>query len=214
MVAGLAKKLWLLLLIWVVIGVTGFRFATKHSENYFPLEAGISLEYDFKRTKGELQEKGKVTVTNLAARKLQDKMVVPRKYDMKKEQGGNQAYLAFFYNDKEGVQFFAVQAEKESDPKLMSPPFYYIKNPLETGTTWGSGDSPRGRIESVSESITVPAGTFKNCVKVNLTFPQTMPMQEATFWFAERIGIIKSIYRYKDAREEQFQLTAIKEKGN
>jgi len=214
MVSGLARKLWFFFLIMLVIGVTGFRFSTKHIDNYFPLEEGMILEYDFRRTKGDLEEKGKVTVTNLAVRNLENKMVVPRKYEMKKDANVSQTYLAFFYNDKEGILFFAVQAEKESNPKVMSPPFYYVKNPLEVGTAWGGGESPQGKIESVNESITVPAGTFKSCVKVKLTFPQTMPMQEATFWFAEKIGIIKSIYRYKDAREEQFQLTAIKEKGN
>ena len=118
---------------------------------------------------------------------------------------------AFFFNDKEGIIFYATQAEKDNEPKVFPHSFYYIKNPLKVGTTWGGGESPRGSIESVTETVTVQAGTFANCVKVKITYPQSMPMNESVYWFAEKTGIVKSSYLYKDSAREQFELTSIKQ---
>jgi hypothetical protein len=57
----------------------------------------------------------------------------------------------------------------------------------------------------------VPAGTFKNCVKVKISYPPTLPMREGFFWFAEKVGIVQSAYIYKDSLKEDFQLLAMTE---
>jgi|YNPNPStandDraft_1061719.scaffolds.fasta_scaffold01723_3 hypothetical protein len=192
----------------------GLRLNIRHVDNYFPLEAGLTLEYDYQRTKGNLKETGRLTVTNMAPETLANRKVVPRKYDMRKASGTTQTYLAFFHPDGSGVLFWALKTPKDPQPQTLPHPFYYVKHPLETGNAWGVGQEPRGRLESVSESLTVPAGTFKNCLKVKLTFPDNTPIREASLWFAEKVGIVQSVYLYRDGTEELFRLTGITEKAN
>lgn len=195
-----------------VIFAGGFIFTGRHFENYFPLQEGLSLEYNVKRSKdGEIVEQAKEKVTNLAAKTLEGKKVVPRKYEVKDEKNVEKTFMGFFHKDNEGVMLWATQAEKDGQPNLLSTPFYYVKNPLEVGTVWGSGEGPKGAIESISETVTVPAGTFKKCVKVKITYPPNMAMSEGFFWFAERIGIVKSSYVYKNSMKEEFQLLSIQE---
>lgn len=203
-----------LIYLGLIIVICGFKFATRHLDNYFPLEAGLTLEYEYQRTKGEHLEKGRLKVTNLPPETLEGKKVVPRKYEMRKGTGGSQTYMAYFHPDGDGVWFWALKSDKEDRPQPLPQPFYYLKNPLESGTAWGERDGPRGRLESVSDTLSVPAGSFRNCIKVNLTFPAGKPMQEGTLWFAEKVGIIQSKYRYKDGTEELFRLTSISEKSN
>lgn len=212
---GCSQKIrWPALILSALAIVGGFKFATRHINNYFPLEAGLTLEYDYQRTKGEHREKGWLTVTNLAAETIENKQVVPRKYEMRKSPQGSHTYLAFFHYDQGGVLFWALKTEKDRRPQPLPEPFYYLKNPLEAGSTWGEGKGVRGRLESVNDSLTVPAGSFKNCLKVKLTFPADKPMQEGTLWFAEKVGIVQSVYRYRDGTEEIFRLSSITEKGN
>ncbi len=199
-----SRRMTLFLALASILLSGGFIFGTKHFDNYFPLQEGQSLEYEVKRSKdGAVVEQVKEKVTNLAEQTLEGKRVVPRKYDI-----GGKTFLAFFNRDTEGIMFMATKGEKDAKPNLLPHPFYYIKNPLEVGASWGKGDGPKGRIDSVSETVTVPAGTFRKCVKVKITYPGSMPMSEGTLWFAEKVGIVKSTYVYKNAMKEEFQLLA------
>lgn len=210
MMTGLLRIPILLLILLITVSSVGFKLFSKHFENYFPLEEGRVLEYEFTRKKGsDINEKGILIVTNLSSKMIDKKSAVARKYEIKNKDNSKTDFLVYFHNDKSGILFLATQTNKDSQPKLYPTPFYYIKNPLEVGTFWGGGEQPKGQIESVDETVTVPAGTFDKCLKVKITYPQNMPMAEAFFWFAERIGIVKSHYKYKDSREEDFQLTAI-----
>lgn len=211
MIAGLSRKTMVFLIFIISISLVGFKLFGKHFETFFPLDEGIVLEYDVTRKKGtEINEKNKLTVSNLASKNVENKTAIPRKYEIKKDNNVRSEFLAFFHNDNDGILFLATQTKKDSQPQLFATPFYYVKNPLKVGTSWGGGELPKGYIESVSETVVVPAGTFDNCVKVKITYPPKMPMNEAVFWFAEKVGIVKSHYKYKNSMEEDFQLTAIK----
>ncbi len=194
------------------LAVAGFTLFEKHFENYFPLQEKMTLEYALTRSRADgSKEEGKLFVTNLAPSKLENMTVVPRRYEIKIQDTLKQSYSVFFHNDKDGLLFFAIQTEKESQPQLITPPFYYLKNPLKTGAAWGGGDTPRGSVESVGETVTVPAGTFKGCVRVKLTFPPDKPLAEGTFWYGEKVGIVKSTYVYRNAMKEEFRLVSVKE---
>jgi hypothetical protein len=200
---------FLFLVLAGVLATTAFIFE-KHFENYFPLDEGRVLTYGYTRSKdSSMQEKAKITVSNQAAKTLEGKTVSPRKYEKISEKGEKQNYTVFFHNDKEGILMAAIQGEKEDQPKSLPQKIYYLKNPLKVGTTWGGGDSPQGVVESLSEKVAVPAGTFEGCIKVKLTYPHNMPVKDAVLWFAERVGIIKSVYVYKDGMREEFQALSL-----
>lgn len=206
------KRVRLAGILAAALGVAGFTLFEKHFENYFPLQEKMTLEYALTRLKADgAKEEGKLFVTNLAPTKLENKTVVPRRYEMKVQDTLKQSYAVFFHNDKDGMLFFAIQTDKEAKPQLFTPPFYYLKNPLKPGAAWGGGDTPRGTVESIDETVTVPAGTFKGCLRVKLTFPPDKPLAEGIFWYGERVGIVKSTYTYRNAVKEEFRLVAVKE---
>jgi hypothetical protein len=196
----------------VVLGCAAFTLFARHFEGYFPLAEKITLEYELVRQKPDGSiEKGRLFVTNLAPMRLANKTVVPRRYDLKMQDGLKQSYSIFFHNDQEGILFFGFQTDKEAQPQVASPPYYYLKNPLKVGASWGEGDSPKGKVESLSEAVTVPAGTFTNCLRIKITFPPNKPLAEGLFWYGEKVGIVKSAYLYRNALKEEFRLVSIKE---
>ncbi len=205
------KRLRLAGILAAALGLAGFTLFEKHYENYFPLTEKMTLEYALTRTNPDgVQETGKMFVTNLAPTRLENKTVVPRRYEMKIQEG-RQSYSVFFHNDRDGILFFANKTEKEAQPQPATPPFYYLKSPLKPGASWGGGDSPRGLVESVAETVTVPAGTFKGCVRVKLTFPPGKPLAEGIFWYGEKVGIVKSVNLYRNGQKEEFHLISVKD---
>ena len=115
----------------------------------------------------------------------------------------------------------------ESKPRTDRARRYVLKLPLAIGTEWREISRPLimlrvypyrvrvgkdaqvpliYRIESLSETVTVPAGTFENCIKVvaNGTFntytdavsgDTEIPMKVEE-WYASGVGLIKQI-RYE-----------------
>jgi len=196
----------------LLAAVAGFTLGTRHYENFFPLQEKTTWEYAVSRTRpGGAAEKGKLTVTNLARTRVENQSTVPRQYEISFGGAAPKKYTVFFHNDGDGLLFYAVQTEKDAAPQMARPPFYYLKNPLNPGTVWGGEGSPRGRVEGVRETVRVPAGTFRDCVRVKLSFPPGKPLSEGEIWYAERVGIVKSIFRYHDGLTEEFLLTAMRE---
>lgn len=206
------KKLQVAGVLTAGLALAGFTLFEKHFDNYFPLQEKLSLEYVVIRLKPDgVREEGTLKVTNQAAAKWEGKPVVPRSYEIRIGQGAPEKYVAYFQNDREGILFVALQPGKADKPQAITPPFYYLKGPLKPGTTWGGGDGPRGSVEHAAETVTVPAGTFKGCVRVKLTYPEGKPLKEGIFWYAEKVGIVKSSYLYHNSLKEEFRLTAVKE---
>lgn len=195
----------------LLVAVAGFTLGTRHYENYFPLEERTTWEYAVSRSRpGGTPEEGRLAVTNLAPTRVDNRPVTPRRYVLTLGPT-RQSYTVFFHNDREGMLFYALQTEKEAQPRVAEPPFYYLKNPLSPGASWGKEKEPQGRVESVRETVHVPAGTFRDCVRVKITFPPGKPLKEGQFWYAERVGIVQSEFHYHDGLTEIFRLTAMKE---
>lgn len=195
----------------VLFILAGFTLGTRHFENYFPLQEKVTWEYAVSRTRpGGTPEEGRLTVTNLALARVEQRPVTPRRYVLTLGPT-KQSYTVFFHNDREGMLFFAVQTEKEAQPRVAEPPFYYLKNPLSPGASWGKEKEPQGRVESVRETVHVPAGTFRDCVVVKITFPPGKPLKEGKIWYGEQVGIVQSEFRYHDGLTETFRLVKFKE---
>lgn len=209
MISDITRGKFLVFILITLLISVAFSFG-KHFENFFPLDEGKELEYNYIRLKGnEKLEKAKIKVSNLAIKTINNIKVIPRKYEKLNDKGEKHIYTVFFKNDNEGILFLAIQKENESQPNFLPHPFYYMKNPINVGTIWGGGETPRGVIEGIRETVNVPAGTFNGCVKVKITYPQSMPIQEALFWFAPKVGIVKTSYLYKNSMQEQFELIAL-----
>ena len=57
------------------------------------------------------------------------------------------------------------QVQPQDEPKGDAGPAFVLKRPLRIGTVWENGDG-RYEITALDQAVTVPAGTFEDCVEV------------------------------------------------
>jgi hypothetical protein len=76
-------------------------------------------------------------------------------------------------------------------------PYYLLKAPLTTGSTWlmtvPAPTVAHRKIISTTATTTVPAGTFHNCLEVIQTYtaPSTMVNLKLTYWYAQNKGPVR-----------------------
>ncbi|MBI4621129.1 MAG: hypothetical protein HY739_13365 [Desulfobacterales bacterium] len=203
-----------------ILFLTLFVFAmliscSKSIETYYPLKEGMTWEYQ--NTFGSHPIKGaeKTIITNLASQKLKGKKVTPQKVEI-----GGQSHLSFLTEDADGLYEFTEQQPVSVGQEKKSSPFYIIKYPIKAGTTWermtktSLSNVPvtlKYTIEGIDENVTVPAGTFKGCVKVNGvgdtktnfnifggTIIITITVEHFS-WYAPKVGLVKSIIKEKSS---------------
>ena len=175
---------------------------SKSPTTYYPLGQGRVWTYQMSMKMAFGGEgDATMTVTNLATRQLGGKTVTPQKA---KIQFRGESHYSFTYvaEDPSGVLTVANQDSGDVEPTLKDPPEYLLKRPIKTGTTWaatlnpGNGHSvpSKATIESTDETVDVPAGTFKGCVKVHVVGnTKGTTDQDAYMWFAPSVGMIKII---------------------
>lgn len=181
----------------------GSACGVESAENYYPLKEGMTWVYSITSDKPGVQ---KITVTNLARRELRGKTVTPRKWGI----GGGIKYY-FIAMDDNGVYRYAEQKGETGEPQIITPKVYYLKNPVDNGTTWdiatkmGEDDLKVNiTVESIRETVQVPAGTYKDCVKLKHE-GEVQPKEggngglslTAYEWYAPGVGLVKSMFTIK-----------------
>jgi hypothetical protein len=184
-----------------VLGILISACGVKPAE-YFPLKEGYVWTYS-------LGDAGRLrTVENFAVRTMDKKKVVPQKID---ERG--RTSFSFIAQEKNGVYEYAVQPAGSTSPRVAETPRCILKYPLRGGTSWQEDASLSVLLESVpytmtytiqkkKETLTVPAGTFENCIKVSgsglvekdrgvLGALKVAVSQE--IWYAPGVGMVRSI---------------------
>jgi len=199
----MTKNLWSLPVVLLMMFVIN---CSKGPDSYYPLKEGRSWEYQV-TTGAMFGSTGtqKLVITNFALRDLGGKKVTPRKIDI-----GGQTSFYFIAEDASGILEYASQPSGTVEPEIKASPTYILKNPIQAGTTWEDktktifGKVPytqKNKIESIDETVTVPAGTFKGCIKLRATgsvqkntgiFGIAKITIEQYEWFAPDIGMIKS----------------------
>lgn len=177
------------------------------AEQYFPLKEGMSWEYQMTR-QGRFSgvETSTYTRKALAARKFDEVKLVPLQY--------NNGFLQYIIQDKFGVAVYAYQGIDDVKPKASRPIYYFLQYPLKQGAiqqTRFKTDLLEMQvdvdvtltIETLSDTVSVPAGTFKNCIRIKGYGTKTiqvdiMPVKatieiETYEWYAPNVGWIKSI---------------------
>lgn len=167
---------------------------------YYPLKEGMRWEYSVLGDKGN---KRTIVITNLSPREMNGTKVIPKKWDV----GGSSKYF-FIATDDYGIYRYAEQRTESDQPTIITPKVYYLKNPLDNGTTWDIaaklGDDEvkiNLTIESITDVVNVPAGTFKECVKIKHAGSgqkgDATAAVTAYEWYAPDVGLVKSIATIK-----------------
>jgi hypothetical protein len=187
------------------------------SESFFPLKEGMRWEYRVMTAGGA---PNKLIITNLAPRQVNGTNVTPRKWDL-----GGTTFFQFMKKDDTGIYRYAEQAGDKGPPTLVTPMECHLKFPIALGTTWKLttkvGGSPLNlnlTIESVSDEVKVPAGTFQDCVEVKQVGGNDAGAEVMGYeWYAPKVGVVKSMVTIKKKSKEKpvtevqtYELTSFK----
>jgi hypothetical protein len=170
--------------------------------SYYPLQAGMRWEYTVTSDQSETK---KLVITNLAPREVNKTKVTPRKWEV-----GAVSWYELMENNGQGIYRVAEQKSEQAPPTLVTPKECHLKFPLSRGNSWtmttkiGPHQVPVSlSIDSVSEKVTVPAGTFKDCVQVKQEGQDTEGTSVLGYeWYAAKVGVVKSIVTIKQKAKD------------
>ena len=201
------------------------------SENYYPLDEGRRWEYQvYVKKKGPWDLSGPIKIsakqvcTIFPQREIKGKKVTPMQIEQI-QRGSVYTRFLFYVKDQNSIYEFASQKPEDVEPKIFHD--YIIKYPIKVGNSWQETETsslePRisvpikSTIESIDEVVTVPAGTFKECLKIkSIGFAEKVFGEEEQkwpppaknyvkierelyIWLAPNVGLIKTIFKEKKA---------------
>ena len=172
------------------------------SESYFPLKEGMRWEYNVISDQGATK---KLLITNLAPREVSGTKVTPRKWEL-----GGSTFIELMKQDETGVYRYAEQKGEQAPPSLITPMECHLKFPVAEGSSWNMatklGNSTVNislTIESLSDEVKVPAGTFKDCVKIKQVGENDAGTSVMGYeWYAPKVGVVKSLVTIKQKSKE------------
>ncbi len=194
-------------------------YGSEPATKYYPLKAGLTWTY---MVTSEKIANGKIVITNLPAKEVSGVTVTPRKWDM-----GGMVKYSLMATDSMGIYRYGEQKDENAEPVLTKPKAYSLRDPVATGTNWDMA-SKMGEdeltinltVESISDSVTVPSGTYKDCAKIkHVGGSKGAPISlEAYEWYAPEVGLVKSMVtitrvnkdKSKTAEHLTYQLEAFK----
>jgi hypothetical protein len=190
------------LLVTVSLFMPGQGWGDELSESYFPLKEGMRWEYNVISDQGATK---KLLITNLAPREVSGAKVTPRKQEL-----GGATFIELMKQDETGVYRYAEQKGDKAPPSLITPMECHLRFPIAEGSSWKMatklGNSTVNislTIESLSDEVKVPAGTFKDCVKVKQVGENDAGTSVMGYeWYAPKVGVVKSIVTIKQKSKE------------
>ncbi len=175
-------------------------------DKYFPLSKDASWTY-------KITIDGKTNNETLKMKILPEKYLLGEKLIPRQIEKSDKTKLEFFVEGDEGFYVYAEQDYGMAQPEMREKPYYYIRKPYRVGTTWDDDYTTKHlmepvkfpikvTIQSMDETITVPAGTFEKCLKLKKSgqideshggyFGKSKVIVEENFWYAPGVGLVKS----------------------
>ena len=190
------------LLLAVSLFTPGHGRGDELSESYFPLKEGRRWEYNVISDQGATK---KLLITNLAPREVNGIKVTPRKWEL-----GGATFIELMKKDETGIYRYAEQKGEQAPPNLITPMECHLKFPIAEGSSWNMatklGNSTVNislTIESLSDEVKVPAGTFKDCVKIKQVGENDAGTSVMGYeWYAPKVGVVKSLVTIKQKSKE------------
>jgi hypothetical protein len=190
------------LLLAVSLFTPGQGWGDELSESYFPLKEGRRWEYNVISDQGATK---KLLITNLAPREVSGTKVTPRKWEL-----GGSTFIELMKQDETGVYRYAEQKGEQAPPNLITPIECHLRFPITEGSSWNMatklGNSTVNvslTIESLSDEVKVPAGTFKDCVKIKQVGENDAGTSVMGYeWYAPKVGVVKSLVTIKQKPKE------------
>lgn len=181
-------------------------YGSEAASSYYPLKPGLTWTYNVTSDKGP---GGKIVITNLPAKEVKGVTVTPRKWEI----GGVTKYH-LMAADIMGIYRYGEQQDEKAEPVPTKPKAYSLRDPVSTGTTWDMNTklgedelTVNLTVESTLESVTVPAGTYKDCVMIQHKGASRKGgagiSLEAFEWYAPEVGLVKSMVTINKVGKDQ-----------
>lgn len=205
-------KQFFLIVFFLVAGFGALTGCGSNVDLSFPLKEGAKWNYQFTQPGMRPGTVSKIIVANLPSREIDGRKLLPQQIQLFYEGGHKPAeeWRYFLAEDNEGIYGFA--PDKNSKDKF-SAKYYIVRYPVKAGSAWTTttafSNHPKmlatSTVESVSESVTVPAGTFENCIKIKVDavpdeserssriFSSGQTLVQANIWFAPKVGVVKAV---------------------
>ena len=183
-----------------LVGVlfVGFGFLTAEAADYFPLEVGNRWIYS-----PSYGDKGDRIDTIIGEETVND----VHTYIWNRQEAPDDNYNEKLWLAKDGtdLKLYRIWSNEGLDPATtLGPPWIGVKLNPSVGDTWvveGNIGAIHAKItryiESINETVSVPAGTFNNCIRVRelneITENSITEYEYEKHWFAPDVGPI--IYR-------------------
>lgn len=187
-----------------------FLGCSRKGNDYYPLSEGLVWHYTVS-TSGNNFSLGptsfSLTVSNLSQRIIGNTKVFTQKTEVQ-----NNSSFYFIVEDDSSVYYKGEQQSDDVEPKIYPSRNYLLKFPLKVGNNWTSVSKTlltkstvllTEVIEKTDEVITVPAGTFKDCIRIKSTGKasakepwfggRTAINVEIYSWYAPNVGLVKVI---------------------
>jgi uncharacterized protein DUF3108 len=201
---------------FVVVSLLLFCVSCSKNENsYFPLSKGYKWQYDVTLITRDGLSKQKYILNNLGEGQLEGKPVYLR-------QSLDDTILYYSVSD-EGIYYLGNIDSQSIEHEFIEDIQLVIPKPLTVGTEWEqttitkllkkTGPPQKTvfeifakvplevKVESLTETVTVAAGNFQNCMKITMSgfefknagnyIGLTMVSVEQTNWYAPGVGLIK-----------------------
>jgi hypothetical protein len=201
----------------IVITIVGFcsydvksalsEAGSNNLENYFPIEEGTIKKFII-TYKEDNKILGKMFAKYVTLKKVNIKgdEIIPLTFEMKNIYGIIRQSMVFYYHITEKFQK-GIGVKKAGDQEMEKMSFIILQAPIKVGSTWKSKIEELdvlSRIERIDETIKVPAGVFKNCIKVVNETPES----KSILWIPpDRLGAVKTIDKVGNM-EEIWQLNS------
>jgi hypothetical protein len=203
----------------LILAVAGITACGRSEPAYFPLGEGLYYQYGVTVNTVFLEKKSKYVIRTLAPRDLDGRRVYPRAINND---------LVYFYSDaQDGVHRVATRRTEGTETIIDDAQKRILPRPLRVGAAWDQETitgvletvvDPFRRIyrlelpvtmhytvESLSETVQVPAGTYYDCLKVRgvgATEHKGDPAirkadvnVDNTDWYAPGVGLVKTFRR-------------------
>jgi len=152
--------------------------AEAFQERYYPLDEGRTWTYRTTITHLDgTSREIKNTRKALAPRILGGQRVVPVVFST--------GYTRYMSADETGICLYATQRKQDNSPTVLTPQPCGFKYPIKINASWASYTHSYGlpvrvpitlklTVLSLEEVVTVPAGTFMECIKIDYTGETTV----------------------------------------
>lgn len=152
---------------------------------YYPLKVGNEWEYE-----GEGNEYAAYTQKVTYSKDNKHQIMV--------DNGGTRAANIYVIIDDSIVHTY-MEGEVYDDKNVLDMEENMnqikIKLPIEVGNKWDS-EGNSYEITDISTSVTVPAGTFKDCIVIKEVYKDTTA--HSNFYYKKGVGLVKSEYKTDD----------------